>query len=431
MLSTTHASADEYANAWRQLNDFYGDSHALHQAYFGELFAMPLMRSATPNAIHRLLSTTREILGFLYALNFQVEVSKEVIIFAVIRCFGDDLRGAWVRHRAKQTPTITMVYRFLETRVRELGESQAQPAGSRQTSVPRQTGASRQAEPRAGQMAPSSGSTARRSVEKVNPGPQRAAEASMPVQTGVVALTPNPSANVALVAAKKRNRGRRNKISRHCHACSQEHFLQDCALFQSWSIDVRKRHVIDWMLCPNCFRPHVLRDCPYGPCRQCVPKIWHNSLLCRAHETRARQVVDVQTPPACSISVANPNAARQSPVMRSQVATSFRRLGWSTPETWPLPDPAIRLQLSPTAVLPQLRSLPQFDNWESTLRQNPQARDYLPPIHTAVAASEQKGAQSLAAQCISPVIEKMDVAVSDLAQSGKKHCDNKNANYVK
>lgn len=120
MVGNEQRNPGQYANAWQRLSEFYGDPHVQHQAYIGELFNMPVMRVAKSGAIRELLSTTREIMRFLYGLNFPVESAMEVLIYAVARCLSADLHDAWKRHRGKRAPTLAMLLRFLEASAGDL-----------------------------------------------------------------------------------------------------------------------------------------------------------------------------------------------------------------------------------------------------------------------------------------------------------------------
>lgn len=226
----------------------------------------------------------------------------------------------------------------------------------------------------------------------------------------MAAFAPSQAAEVVQSTKKRKKRSKAQKL---CPACSQEHFLQYCPLFKSWTVAVRKKHVLEWKLCQNCFRSHMLKDCPYGACHQCVPRIWRNSLLCNAQEARARQCVNVQAQSAESIPMAKLGASRQSPVMRSAVATAFRRVGWSSPEEWPLPDPAIRLNLPATGDFPPLRSLPQFSDWERTMRRHPTASQYMPPQQSAAVPNAGDNAQPAVAHGAEPPVERMEIESAD------------------
>lgn len=349
---------EQYLMAWRQLNDFYGNRHLQQQAYISELFTLPRLRSATGAAVRQLIDSVRELVTLLRCTNYPIDPSMEMLVYAILRCFSDDMNRAWRNRRDRSSPTLAFLFHFLEDYARDLDEAQIQPSGS---------------ESSARQEPAVQGSSAR-------PNPFSAKSSTR--QATNEQCSDAQRSNAVQPQLKNKKKRKRAKV---CPACPENHHLQQCPLFQSWTTTARQAKVQDWRICPNCFRAdHVLKDCKYGPCRNCAGIVWHNSMLCRARELHLQRDIVNDVPPIPFNELAQVTASTHSKVMHMNGSNAHPRkkravVTQQSAVAWPLPGEEMKLCPIDRSVTPPLVSLVQDESWTYEMRQHPLAAPYMPP----------------------------------------------------
>lgn len=359
---------EQYSMAWRQLSDFYNNRHLQQQAYIKELFTLPRLRTTTGAAVRQLIGSVRELVTLLQCTNYPIDPSMEMLVYAMLRCFSDDMNRAWQNRRDRSSPTLAFICHFLEGYARDLDEAQFQPSGSETSARQRPV-----VQGSSGRPNPFAGTLNSRKVTNEQPSDARRSDAMQSQQK----------------SKKKRKRGR--KV---CPACPENHHLQQCPLFQSWTAIARRAKVQEWHICPNCLRAdHVLKDCKYGPCRNCAGVVWHNSMLCRAHDSRLHRnnVKDVQPVPTNELAEITASTHSQEILTNGTNEHPRKKRAVATQQSavrWPLPDVEVDLAPIDRSVTPPLVSLVQNESWAQEMRQHSQTAPYMPiaPSPTAVAS---------------------------------------------
>lgn len=125
-------SAEQYSQAWQRMCTFYNDNHAQINAYLREMTTMNPLRPATGAALRQLRARVREIAGQLVALGMPIEQNARTYIFAIERCFDRPTSEAWNARRNNASPTMQIIFEFIEERARELDRAAMAPPGVQQ-----------------------------------------------------------------------------------------------------------------------------------------------------------------------------------------------------------------------------------------------------------------------------------------------------------
>lgn len=229
---------ENYQLAWEWLNQQNQQDYTTSKTILWRLLGFTKMDRPSGNAIQKLCTITQGVMRQLQAMKFPVQHYDMIIIHIVHDKLDAETSKDWELSRKSETPTITELTEFLQSRERALINAQI----SEKKGLPD------------GKKRSFSGKEHHYHENK------RMKQSSSD--------TNNHNDN----ASKK-------PTDKKCKMCDEIHFANQCKKFRGLPLKDRKSKVRELNLCYNCLSPfHLVRDCTASPCNRCKTK--HHHLLC-------------------------------------------------------------------------------------------------------------------------------------------------------
>ncbi|XP_055714378.1 uncharacterized protein LOC129808617 [Phlebotomus papatasi] len=213
---------ENFAVAWKILEDKFDDKNEIVSEYIKTFFAMPRMSSSGAQAIQEITNVFTECTMALDAMD--VSQKDPWLIQYTLDRLDSESRVLWGRQCGTEVPTVSAFIKFLDQRCKDVKNSSS-------SSNKPSSNTSQNSRPNKPQL------------------PKRQA----------TALTNSANAS-------------------SCRCCSESsHPLYKCPKFLNQTPGERFETVKTLSLCRNCFATHLTHSCTYHKCRKCQGR--HNILL--------------------------------------------------------------------------------------------------------------------------------------------------------
>lgn len=234
ILPSDHA----YDDAMRILKERYENVRAIVNGHLSKLYAVPCMEKPTAQSFREMLNTLNGLLAGLKCCDVNTESWSPLLIFHLTQRFDPYTLAMWEEklEGRKTIPPLKTLLSFIETRITVLNSSECSSAAP----------------------------TYHDGGQRLNRQQQQ-------------------SQNQRNSFDNKRNGDRIKtyftlKSTYRCAFCTRNHLPSRCTELNSMSkgdcIALIRRN----NLCPNCFYPHAVSDCPFEPaCKKCTEP--HNTRL--------------------------------------------------------------------------------------------------------------------------------------------------------
>lgn len=244
---------------WAKLEQVYDNKYQLVRAHCDSILDLPVLSSADPSAIRRMVDTFEKECDALKRFDFDVTSWSPLLAVIMLRKLDSQTRSDWEMCReVTQVQSIELVTAFLEKKIQALRNRAAGPAETKKVSSSEPSG------------------SFKRSHDGQYPHLHK----------------------------EKRFKHDRDSNSKHksenqsdkpvCLLCvDKRHFLWHCVKFRALALTERVERVKEWKICPCCLiKKHSSDNCEQTGCPRC-DGAKHNNMMCpkytvfRANHLRA------------------------------------------------------------------------------------------------------------------------------------------------
>lgn len=237
IISEYKITDENFAVAWKALEDRYENERLLIKVHLSILFEQPILESESAVSLRLLLRTTQKCLRSLKSLGGPTEHWDWMLVYLIVSRLDSKTRRYWeLRHTEKVMPTWQQLVTALETRCDAL-----EAEGSNTAVIP--------------------GKSNNKSIRNVSPTIKKKSS------------TDNSANHSSHTKAFHTSIPRSS-----CAICSGDHDCSECKEFLSKNHDGRTELANKYLLCYKCLKPnHNFRYCKASKCQKCEKR--HHSLL--------------------------------------------------------------------------------------------------------------------------------------------------------